>query len=101
MNFTDVIVRMDTTNRMWVDIKVRDIQVIHRASLMGGRFCIYELYGQHYMNFVHQAERAFFNFYGLQITEEQYLFQMQSWGNDSYEVKPGTELILADNLYFI
>jgi hypothetical protein len=53
------------------------------------------------MNFVHQAERAFFNFYGLQITEEQYLFQMQSWGNDSYEVKPGTELILADNLYFI
>lgn len=101
MNFTNVNVRMDTNNLMWVDIKVRDISIIHRASLMGGKLCVYELYGSYYMNFVHKTDRAAINFYGLEITEEQYLFQIQSWGNSSYDVRPGTELILADNLYFI
>lgn len=101
MNFKNVNVRVDANNNTWIDIKVNDIQVIHRAALMGGRMLVYELYGVHYLNFVHVANKVHLNFYGLEITEEQYLFQIQSWGDSAYNVIPGTELILADNLYFI
>lgn len=104
MNFEKVNARFDSLNRLWIDIKVYDIQVLHKASLLGGRFMIYELYGNYFINFCHNADKcykSFVNFYGLEITKEQYDFQLKSWGNFLQEVEPGTEIALLDNLYFV
>lgn len=104
MNFDKVNGRFDSLNRLWIDIKVNDIHVLHKAALLGGRFMIYELYGNYYINFCHNADKyykSFVNFYGLEITKEQYDFQYQSWGNFLFEIEPGTQIALLDNLYFV
>jgi len=101
MNFEKTISRMDTLNNLWVDIKVTDIKLLHKASLLGGKFKVYELYDSYYMSFLHEKGNVLINFYGLELTEEQYLFQIQAWGNSYFRIEPGTELVLADNLYFI
>jgi hypothetical protein len=98
--FNDVKLRV-LPDGVWVDIKVKDISEIHRASLLGGRFVVYQLYDGYRMCFTHESVGVTLNFYGLRITEQQYEFQIYSWGDDFLEVRPGTELLLADNLYFI
>ncbi len=101
MKFDNVNVRMDINHNMWVDIKVTEIQQLHRAAMLGGKLCIYKVYDSYFMNLLHVSEKVFINFYGLELTEQQYEFQVNSWGDNYYMIQPGTSLILADNLYFI
>lgn len=98
--FSNVRVRI-LPNGVWVDIKVNDIAQIHRASLLGGKLVVYQLCEGYKIGFVHEAAGISLNFYGLEITNEQYCFQIRSWGGNCLNVTPGTELLLADNLYFI
>lgn len=100
MNFKNVNVSMDSCNHMWIDIKVDDINAIHRATTLGGNISVYELHDNYYMSFCHQAERSFINFYGLEITKDQFEFHRRSWGDSHCEIVEGTELLLADDLYF-
>lgn len=99
MNKTNA--RWDVNHEMWLDIRVNDIQDIHKASLMGGRLKVYEVYDSYYMAFLYKSGKVNINFYGLQITKEHYDNQTRMWLDSYYDVRPGTELLLADNTYFI
>jgi len=100
MNFEKTSVRM-LYNSMWIDIKVTSINQLHQVALMGGRMLVYEVCDIYYLGFVHECERVNLNFYGLTISKEQFEFQIRSWGDYYLNIAPGTELLLADNLYFI
>ena len=100
MNFEKTSYRM-IGNGLWVDIKVTDINQLHQVALLGGRLLVYEICDIYYLGFVHDSKRVNLNFYGLIITKEQYDFQIKAWGDYYIKFEPGTQLLLADNLYFI
>ncbi len=75
---------------------VRDIEDMHRASLIGGNFSIFELEGNYCMSFLHNCGNKFILFYGYHMTEEQYLLQIQSWGNTGFHYVP----MFGDNQQF-
>jgi hypothetical protein len=100
MEFKNVTVRING-QEMFIDIQVRDIEDMHRASLLGGSFSLFELEGNYCMSFLHRSKNRFFLFYGYHMTEEQYLLQIQSWGSTYKVIEPGECVLLADKLYFI
>lgn len=100
MEFHNASVRISGQD-IFLDIKVRDIEDMHRASLIGGNFSIFELEGNYCMSFLHNCGNKFILFYGYHMTEEQYLLQIQSWGDCYKIVQPGECVLLADKLYFI
>ncbi len=102
MNYMRSKVRIDLQNRMWVDIYDGTIQDIQRACLMGGQLVVYQIDEIYYISYHHKEGNIHVQFVGVEITKEQYEQQRMVWNAKTYYLaKPGTELLLVDNSYFI
>lgn len=96
-------IRFDAYNDLWVDVTGCNMHDLQRACLMGGNLLVYHLVGDEYrIGFTYTEGKVTVQFLGCAITEEQFNFQMQLWGNEyCKKIAPGTELLLLDNQYFI
>jgi len=102
--FSNVRCRWDANGDIWFDIKAKELSMIQKAALMGGKISIYHLptLDMYCISYNYKSGKLNVQIYGCELTKEQYESQLKAWNNDDFIVVPeGTQLVLVDNNYLV
>ena len=89
-------------NGIFIDLFSENLKDIQEAVYRyGGNIIVYELADEWRISYTLNAPPFSLMIYGIEISQDQFDFQVKAFGGQMKQFEKGTKLTLLDNLYFV